>query len=96
LLVSPLTPVLLIDGVREVPSASSDRLCLARFPARRGGIDTEQNETINKCSTGKQKKPTCMNGRLSIWGPLTGNHIKTHQHLKKNDANSVDIALTSV
>ena len=35
-----------------------------------------------------------MNGRLSIWEPL--HHIKTHQHLKKNDTNSVDVALTSV
>jgi hypothetical protein len=35
-----------------------------------------------------------MNGRLSIWEPF--HHIKTHQHLKKNDANGMDIALTSV
>jgi len=35
-----------------------------------------------------------MNGRLSIWEPF--HHIKTHQHLKENDTDSVDVTLASV
>ena len=42
----------------------------------------------------RKKKLTSMSGRLSSREPLL--HINTHQHLKKNTANSADVALTRV